>query len=228
MDDGGSFLAQVWQGAGRLVAFSIVVLVAMSFTVLIEIVERRARYALAFWQSRSFIKRSVSLLESEDLEGVQTLAAKLKRSHVARVVSGGLREFRFMCVHVSAGRAVEAAEREMRVTANRVHEELRKGLSGLGSIATTAPLVGLFGTTIGILDSFRGIDMQKSAALAMIAGNLAASLATTALGMLVAVFAVWCFNWLTDRLATIDAESRIASLELVRYLDRFTKRNVAG
>jgi len=49
---------------------------------------------------------------------------------------------------------------------------------------------------------------------------LAVALACTALGMLVAILTVWCFNWLSDRLSICDAEMQITSLELVKYLSQ--------
>ena len=100
------------------------------------------------------------------------------------------------------------------------HEELRQGLSVLDAIATTAPFVGLFGTAIGILDSFRGYAGSRSAFLAFIATNLAEALVPTAIGLLVAVFAMWWFNWRSDRLAVFGGETNIASLELVKYLEQ--------
>lgn len=223
MDDSVPFLVQVWQGSSRLVAFSIVVLVAMLVRTLLEMVDRGFRYTLAIWQSRAFIQRCVPLLQRNDWAAVGALAAKLKMSHVAGVVANGLREFRMMSTQVSVGLAVEAAGRQASVARNRIHEDLRRGLGGLGSIAATAPLVGLFGTTIGIFDSFRGCAGDRATCMAATANGLAAALATTALGMVVAVLAVWCFNWLTDRLSGIDADMRIASLELAKYLQELSK-----
>jgi biopolymer transport protein TolQ len=97
---------------------------------------------------------------------------------------------------------------------------MRQGLSVLNAIATTAPLVGLFGTAIGILDSFRGYAGNKASYLAFIMTNLAEALVPTAMGLVVGVFAMWCFNWRSERLAKIDSDMRIASLELVHYLQQ--------
>ena len=115
---------------------------------------------------------------------------------------------------------MDVVKRGTRIAANRVHEELRQGLSVLDAIATTAPFVGIFGTAIGILDSFRGYAGSKSAYLAFIASNLAEALVPTTAGLLVAVLAMWWFNWRSDRLAVFDGEMEIASLELVKYLEQ--------
>lgn len=219
MEDGGLFLAEMWRGISPLVRDSVIVLIVMFFWTLVEMVEKSCRHGAAVWESRKILGASVVLLERGDSDGVVALAETRKRSHVAAVFAAGLREFRRARGIVSVERSLEAAEREAHVASNRVHERLREGVSALGSIATTAPLVGLFGTVFGIFGSFRGVAMQKEAAMAMVAGSLAEALVTMALGLLVAVLAVWCFNCLNERLAMIDAEMAIARLELGKYLE---------
>ncbi len=219
MDDGGIFLAEMWQGISPMVEGVVIVLIVMFFWTLVEMAGKSAWYGAAIWQSRRFLEASAGALARGDSEILIALAEKRKYSHVATVFGGGLREFRRACEFVSVERSMEMAEREAHVAGNRLHEKLRKGLSGLGSIATTAPLVGLLGTVVGILNSFRGIGMQRATAMAMVGRNIAEALVSTALGMLVAVLTVWCFNWLNERLGMIDAEMGIAKLELGKYLD---------
>jgi hypothetical protein len=74
--------------------------------------------------------------------------------------------------------------------------DLSQGASILRSIASTAPYLGLAGTCFGLLDSFRGVGMQRDAAMAMITTNTAASLLTTASGLLVAFSAASSSNYL--------------------------------
>jgi biopolymer transport protein ExbB/TolQ len=219
MDDGGLFLAKMWRSISPLVKDSIIVLILMFFWTVVEMVEKTARHGAAVWESRRFLKASTDLLDRGDSNDLITLAVKRKHSHVAAVFSAGLREFRRAREVVSMERSVEVAEREARVAANRIHEVLRKGVSALGSIATTAPLVGLFGTVIGIFDSFSGSSGSRASVLALVAMRISLALVTTALGLLVAVLAVWCFNWLNERLAMMDAEMTIARLELGKYLE---------
>ena len=96
---------------------------------------------------------------------------------------------------------------------------MKRGLSGLASIASTAPLIGLFGTVIGLLYSFRGCGMARWACYAAIVGGIADALVSTALGLLVAVPAVWYYNYLSNKLEAFDIEMRLASLEVLNYLD---------
>jgi biopolymer transport protein ExbD len=81
--------------------------------------------------------------------------------------------------------------------------DLNQRVRTLQSIATAAPYLGLAGTCFGILDSFRGIGMQKDAARAMLATYIAASFLTTLAGLLVALAAAGSSNyllWLIDKL----------------------------
>jgi biopolymer transport protein ExbB/TolQ len=100
--------------------------------------------------------------------------------------------------------------------------ELRRGVSALANVAATAPFVGWFGTTIGILDSFRGVDMAHSAVTPMIAGTIVFALATWAVGMLIAIPAVWGLNYLSDGFEILRTEMGIARSEMATYAEPVT------
>ena len=70
----------------------------------------------------------------------------------------------------------------------------------LGSIATTAPLAGLFGTVYGIMEAFSKIGREKTAALPVVAPSIGDALITTALGLFAAIPAVIVYNLLSRRL----------------------------
>jgi biopolymer transport protein ExbB/TolQ len=220
MSDGWYFVAEMWQTASPQVEGSVALLVFMFFWVLITGTERVVRYNSAAWQSRSFLKLVPSLLERGNWDEVLALADERKRSHVAAVFAGGLREFCVSRRVVSVQWSIETAKRGARISANRLHEQLREGLSSFGTIAASAPLVGFFGTCFGILGSFRGIGMSRATALGMTALSMAEALVCSAMGVLVAVPTVWCFNWLRDRLSELDAEMDVSFLELVKYLEQ--------
>jgi len=102
-----------------------------------------------------------------------------------------------------------------------VHAELKRGVSGLATIGSTAPFVGLFGTVVGIIHAFQGIATQKATGLGAVAGGISEALVTTAIGLFVAVPAVWAFNYFTNRIDAFDVEMGNSSSEL---LDYFLKR----
>jgi biopolymer transport protein ExbB len=112
----------------------------------------------------------------------------------------------------------EFVERALRRRSAEVRLEMKRSLSGLASIASTAPLVGLFGTVIGILDAFKGCIGQKWFCTMMVLEGICEALVTTALGLLVAVPAVWFYNYLSGKMEIFEIEMELASLELISYL----------
>src|SRR5271165_5504729 len=91
--------------------------------------------------------------------------------------------------------------------ASTVHFELNRGLTSLATIASLAPFVGLFGTVLGIMNSFRVIGASTHlTGFGAVAHGIAESLGTTALGLLVAIPAVWFYHYLRGQLEAFDAE----------------------
>lgn len=95
---------------------------------------------------------------------------------------------------------------------------MKRGLSGLASIASTAPLLGLFGTLIGILDAFKGCIGQKWFCTMVVLEGVCEALVSTALGLLIAVPAVWFYNYLSGKMEIFEIEMELASLELASYV----------
>ncbi len=222
--EGWYFLWETWRGVSPLAESSLLVLLSMFLWTFLEGIERVWIYGAAVGQSRNFLRLAISLLERDDCDAVLALAEARRRSHVATVFASGLRAFRSARTCVSVERSIDIGKRAARIERNSVHEQLRRGLNLLGTIATTAPLVGFFGTIIGILDSFRGFIGSHATWIAMTANSIAEALVCTTAGILVAVPTLWCFNWRRDRLSILDAEMAIASLELAKYLERFGVR----
>lgn len=75
-----------------------------------------------------------------------------------------------------------------------------KGLTQLSIIASTSPFIGLFGTVIGILETFSALGNQKSASLSVVAPAISEALVATAAGIFVAIFA-YTFHLMLKRLA---------------------------
>ena len=113
---------------------------------------------------------------------------------------------------------VEFVGRAMKRSAAVVHRQMSQGLNSLATVASIAPLVGIFGSLIGIVNSFPGFAGEKHAILWMIFARLSEACVPTALGLLIAVPAVCCYKYLTGRLECIDREMESASIELVNLL----------
>lgn len=84
-----------------------------------------------------------------------------------------------------------------------------RGITLLGSIATTAPLAGLFGTVYGIMEAFSRIGQAKSSALSVVAPSIGDALLTTALGLFAAIPGVLLYNHLTRQLEDLLDDVRL-------------------
>jgi biopolymer transport protein ExbB len=73
--------------------------------------------------------------------------------------------------------------------------------------------------------AFQGVSTQESTGLGAVAGGISEALVTTAIGLFVAVPAVWAFNYFTNRIDAFDVEMGNSSSEL---LDYFLKRVQRG
>jgi biopolymer transport protein ExbB len=178
------------------VVFILFVLSIYSFGVMID---RALMYSAARKQSRIAI------------------AERNKKSHIAKVVATGLSEFQSASQQVSDSDVIDAAKRGLERSVAIVHAEMKRGLSALATIGSTAPFVGLFGTVVGILNAFKGIAANKATGLSAVAGGIAEALVTTAFGLLVAVPAVWAYNYFTNKVEAFDVEMDNSSMELINY-----------
>jgi biopolymer transport protein ExbB len=98
---------------------------------------------------------------------------------------------------------------------------MKRGVNSLASIAVTAPLIGFIGTTLGMAGSFKGMAAERSSVIwPFMARDMSASLAPTAIGILVAVLAFCFHGHLLEKLDNFDVEMQNASLALVDGLSR--------
>ena len=89
---------------------------------------------------------------------------------------------------------MEGAQRAMRVAYSREEEKLEKHLAFLATVGSVSPYVGLFGTVIGIMNSFLGLAAQAQATLQVVAPGIAEALFATGMGLFAAIPAVVAFN----------------------------------
>jgi biopolymer transport protein ExbB/biopolymer transport protein TolQ len=206
----------------RLVVILMFVMSAWSIGVMID---RYIAFRAARKQSRVFAPAVAGALKDGKIDEAISIAEQNKRSHLAKVVTAGLQEFQ---AHQASpdisGETIEASKRALERAAAIVHAELKRGVSSLATIGSTAPFVGLFGTVLGIINAFHGISTAKSTGLAAVAGGIAEALVTTAIGLFVAVPAVWMFNYFTSRIEAFDVEMDNSSSELIDYFIKRTSR----
>ncbi len=161
------------------------------------------------------------LLQEEQLDGAIKLAEKQKKSHVARVVGEALSEVkpllrdRATITAADINSVERAVEREILI----VSAELKRGLGILATTGSTAPFVGLLGTVMGIVNAFTGMAASGGGgSLGAVSAGIAEALITTAFGLIVAIPAVWLYNYFTTKIDFLSVEMTYTSKELIDYL----------
>jgi biopolymer transport protein ExbB/TolQ len=203
-----------------------ILLVFLSIYSLGVSLERWWNFKQARSQSVKFALEIGQLLKQEKLKEAIDLAKKYRSSHVAKVVSAGLLEFQYEA-HGSGTEGhdvVAAAERAIERSSMMTVADFKKGLGGLATIATTAPFIGLLGTVIGIINAFRGMAASGAGGLGSVSAGIAEALVTTALGLFVAIPAVWLYNYFLNKIERFQVEMSNSSSELIDY---FMKRQAS-
>lgn len=212
---------EMWGQMGVLAKGVVVVLLLMSVWSISVMFERYFTYRAARRQSGEFAPAVAELLRKGKLKEGIGLAdqEEYEKSHLAKVVQAGLKEFQ------SHGKNEEAAERSCERAAAMQTEHFKRGLSGLATIGSTAPFVGLFGTTVGIINAFVGMSRAEDTGLAAVAGGIAEALVATAFGLFVAIPAVWMYNYFTVKIESFVVEMDNSSSELIDFFLRTRGEN---
>jgi biopolymer transport protein ExbB/TolQ len=97
-------------------------------------------------------------------------------------------------------------------------ERLKGLLWVLGTVASSAPFIGLFGTVIGIVKAFHSMAIMGSGGFAVVAGGISEALVATALGLFVAIIALIAYNYFQVRLDRIEAALTIGATRVLEAL----------
>ena len=215
----------LWKQMGLLAKIVVVILFIMSAWSIGVMIDRWMAFNSARKQSRMFAPAVAGALREGKIEEAIRVAERHKKSHLAKVVTAGLQEFKAHGESTEIpGEDIDASKRALERAEAIVHAELRRGLGGLATIGSTAPFVGLLGTVVGIINAFQGISAQKATGLGAVAGGISEALVTTAIGLFVAIPAVMMFNYFTNKVEAFDVEMDNSSSELIDY---FLKRRGA-
>ncbi len=218
--------ASLWRQMGLLAKLVVILMFIMSAYSIGVMIDRMMAFTAARKQSRQFAPAVAGALREGKLDEAVKIADRFKKSHLAKVVVAGLQEFQAHQISSEIpGEEIEASKRALERAEAIVHAELKRGVSALATIGSTAPFVGLFGTVVGIINAFKGIAAEKSTGLGAVAGGISEALVTTAIGLFVAIPAVWMYNFFTNKIESFDVEMGNSSSELIDY---FLKRSQRG
>jgi len=227
MGEGGLNLIEMWgtmTWVAKGVAFILVIMSMWSFGVAIE---RVYTFTQARNQSKAYAPQVAKHLKDGRLKDAIALSASknFRYSHLAKVVLAGLQEFQFQQESggtLSREDLVDSVRRSIQRATALTQSDLKKGVNTLATIGTTAPFVGLLGTVVGVINAFVGIAATGSGGIGAVSAGIAEALVETALGLIVAIPAVWFYNYLTGRVEYFNVEMDNSSSELVDFFIRKT------
>ena len=216
-------LLEIWHQTplfGRIIWF---ILGFMSIWSLSTAIQKAWSLSKAQKETIRFAPEFSQFLQEDNFTEAIKLAEGYKRSHVARVLGGALQEVKPLIMDGSVtvadiNTAERAVEREMLMEI----VSLKRGLSILATVGSTAPFVGLLGTVFGIINAFTGMATSGSGGIGAISAGIAEALIATGFGLIVAIPAVWFYNYLTGRLEYFNVEMDNSSSELVDYFIKKT------
>ncbi len=200
----------------------IATLLLMSMASLSIILNRSWAFRQAMRQTRRYAPELARLVKLGKLaEAVEASRAPVfRRSPLAQVLPVGLAEWRawWDASNQDADAAAVATQRALQYATEDCLGQLRWGLSVLATIGSTAPFVGLFGTTAGIINAFRMMATTGNNTMLVISSGISEALITTAFGLLVAVPAVWFYNAFLGRIESLRVELDRSGYQLVNHL----------
>ncbi len=213
---------ELWEQMGLSVKVLMGVLVVMSMASVGVFFERLFTFIQATNQSKLFAPQVAKHLKDGKLkEAISVSQSKDYRySHLGKVVLAGLQEYQFQQesgVDLHKDDVVDSVHRAIQRAAALTSSDLKRGMGILATIGSTAVFVGLLATTLGVINAFQGIAATGSGGLGAVSGGISEALVGTAIGLFVAIPAVWFFNYLTGRLEYFAVEMDNSSSELVDY-----------
>jgi len=213
----------LWNSMGFIARSVALILLALSIYSLTVAVERFLVYRWAKKQSLEFARLVTQFLKQNRPQDAIAAARKYKHSHLAKVVSAGLLEFQNQSETspLTGEDIIEAARRAIERTTLITTADFKRGTGGLATIGATAPFIGLFGTVVGIINAFRGMALTGSGGIGAVSAGIAEALVTTAMGLFVAIPAVWLYNFFMQKVERFQVEMSNSSSEL---LDFFIKQ----
>lgn len=215
-------LIEIWNQMGffaKGIAYVLFFMSMLSFGVAIE---RIYTFLQARKQSKLYAPQVAKALKENRLKDAIALSSKkeYRYSHLAKVVLAGLQEYQFAQetgVQLSREDMLDSVRRAIQRATALTAADLKKMVSALATIGATAPFVGLLGTVVGVINAFQGIAATGSGGIGAVSAGIAEALVETALGLLVAIPAVWFYNYLTGRIEYFNVEMDNSSSEMVDF-----------
>ncbi len=190
-------------------------LLAISIAAIAMIFERMFYYRKISINTPDFLKKIRSLLESKKIKEAIT-ECENHRSPIASIMKSGLLKF---------GRSREEIETAIAASGGIEMSRLERGLIGLASSSTLAPLLGFLGTVTGMIRAFDAIAAHGLNNPALVASGISEALITTAAGLMIGIPTVAFYNYFNAKVAKVVLEMEESSGLLMEYIEDLTQKS---
>lgn len=219
-------LEHIWETMSLPVKLTSLFMIILSIYTVYVVVERLITFSNASKQSINYVLALREHLAKRRVDDALKAAQLHSKSPVAKVVEAGLRALKQGREALSSDGPddvghfdiVDSVNRAVDRVKERETSKLRKGLPGLGSVATATPFVGLFGTVLGIINAF-GL-LKDGGSIDTVGPAIAEALIATAFGLLVAIPAAMFFNYFTARVENMVVDMNDVSSEFIDFVLR--------
>ena len=221
----GISLMEMYHSMGWFGKGIVATLLIMSIFTATIVVRKLMQLSRARRATVKFSEPFSKALAAEDFAKAEQLVQQNPNSHLAAAFR---RVFPQLTIHSqdNALSAVEVASVQRIIDLNTLEQlaKFRRGLGVLATVGATAPFVGLLGTTMGVVKAFQGMGESGSGGFGAVAAGISEALVTTAFGLLVAIPAVWLYNYFINRIDYISMEVTYATKEFMDFLLKYEAR----
>jgi len=184
------------------------VLLLCSIGMVTVIVERAMRLREANTDTIIFLAKLARLVQEGRMGDAHSFCDRSKAA-IAAVASAGLSR---------EGRSKEDVRETLHSAVALQQHRLSRNLPVLGTIASIAPFVGLFGTVLGIMSTFQSLSMATGGALPDISRGISEALVATAGGLGVAIIGVAAYNYFQSWVQRFDVDFEVVAGEVLRLM----------
>jgi biopolymer transport protein ExbB/TolQ len=212
--------SEIWAHMGLFARGIVGVMVLMSIASAFVIGERLLSFKKSADESRAFAAKIGKLLAKGDLKAAAAQKLGADVGYLGRVIGAGLTAYKTSQA-AKPDFIFESVARALERQGARESATLKRGIAVLATVASTAPFIGLLGTVMGIINSFTSMAASGSGGLGTVSAGIAEALATTAVGLGVAIIAVVFYNYLQG---WVDARAVDISESSNEFLDVLARK----
>ncbi len=209
-------VSELWSSIGIFAKVILALMMLMSLASVYVTCERVIVFVRSKKASQVYASKMGSALERGELTGA---GGEDDVGHLGRVIEAGIKAYR-----TSPDRnedfTLETVARALERQAQREVQELRRGQGVLATVSSTAPFVGLLGTVMGIVTAFQQMAASGSGGLGTVSAGISEALVTTAFGLIVAIPAVFAFNFLQNWVEARSVDIAESSNEFLDVVSR--------